>query len=1273
MTASSATLPGLRGPLRRLAGALALFGLLAGGGCKPKEPPRGPLGQDEARTRAAELERHLKRHPDDRAALRDLAHLRWLHLGDLKSARPLLERLAEGGDVVAMGSLMTIADARLDLVATRRWAEAIVLAAAKMDAGAAGRPLALGLAEAAARRLDALIGEIPGDDAHFIAFFEGVDRSRLPAAVTQPLLSGRASIARRHDEPYLSFYDAEGCVRAWQVGVVEGTLGELELRRRSEGALKVDAEASLASLSCAVRVWNPSPRAGARRLATTLDVPGERLELEISAQSPIRAYLDGALVVRSDTDDRWAPRRARVDLPVTPGPHRLEVHMAMPSEKAWLMVRATDAAGRAIASQAAPVEARAPFRGAVKAPRGAFEGAPAGLDPRIYAPWTLAFALADALADADSDQAEVHARALADAGGTFPEGQIAIAAFEAEDPSRERTASAARERRALERALAADAGLDRARIRLLELGLDRGDFAEVVGELEALPKGSLAHVDGELLRFRAYTARGSEPLAEAALARAAALHPGSCEVLKEQRGLAQRRLEVEREAELVEKSRLCPGTLSVRAGLARRRGDFAEARRILEQALARSPDDVDFLVALADLEIADGRLDAAMAVRSRLLALNPYSPRVRVGLADLVAAKGDAPAARAAVREAIARMPYATALREIGAEVGLEDDLEALRVDGMAALRAYWALEIAPYAGTAEVLVLDRSAARIYPDGGVRQIVHTITELRSREAVDRYGEVDVPEGARLLTLQSIKRDGRVVEPELIPGKDGLSLRGLAIGDAVEMEMIVDQEPNGLLPGSVDLSTFRFQSYDVPFFVSELEVFHPRSMAVKVESRAGAPATQRREAGDDVALKWRVENSPRRGVEPGARSLLDELPSVRVYTEVDVGAWLDALALRIGKAQRSNPELRRLARRLTRGEKGARAKVDALRAWVVEKVEEAGDVSTPATRTLSARKGNRLMLMRALLHEVGIRSEVWIGRDRFGPELLKGGHPMVETYEAPVLMVWLGEGEGPTPVLTHSKSVPMGYLPPNLSGGLALRVRLGDDEPAPGPVTLPKVPEALRDRRSYALELDLAGDGSGSASGSITLQGMEALIWREALRTLDRDRLHEGFERAELAVILQGATFDLEDLQIDHERELDAPLVLRFEASVRGVGVRQGADLVLRAALVPMNLGLGFTGLPERTTGMVIPYAPVQEAEVTVRLAEGTFKAAPGPAAVESEFGAFSRAVTGKGTDTLTIRTRSTLRPGIVEADEYAELVGMVRAIRQAEDEVARAR
>lgn len=1257
-----------------------LAALLALTACKPKEETRAPHTEDSARARAAALQRHLKGNPNDPVALRELAHLHWLFLKEPAKARPIFDRLAAQGDDVARASRMLFADARLDFAAVRADAKALVASAATRPAADYDtRRIQVGLAELAARLLSDNHGAVPGDDDDFIKFFDGLDRGKLPVEVSQILISLRAQIARRLDQPYLPYYDEQGCVRAWQVGPIEGTLEALELRAAAQtmspgtDAFKPDPEAVLTPLACAVRTWNLTAHGGVRRMRTSLVVPGDILTLDISSQEPIRVYLDGNPIFRSDRSDRWPARDNLLRLKVNPGPHRLEVHTAASRDKTWVMVRATDAAGKPVPSRAevGPLPAQ-PYRGTpVRIGDHDFLADRGPLAGPSYLPLRAWLAANDALADGDSDAAEQYAGKLLAYGPDFPEGHVLIATFEAADPSRERTASTSRQREAIEEALELDPGLDRARVGLLELDLDKGEVQEVLDALAALPDKALRHVPGEMIRFQAYLARGNEPLAEAALARAVELNPDSCAVLKAQRTLAQRRNEVAREDAITAELERCPGTTGSRARLAFRRGRNDEARALLLKLLDRTPDDIDVLEELAQLEIAEGKYAEAIAWRRKILALRPFGARTLLATADIQARAGDPAEARASVTRALTKIPQSNALRTIAEGLGIPDDIQKLRVDGAPLAAAYRAGKH-DYEGAGEVLVLDRSAIRVYEDGSVRQIVHTIVELRSKESIDRYGEIDPPDGVRVLTLHSIKADGTVFEPESIPEKGGLSLRGLQIGDMVEYEMLYEREPLGLLPGYVDLTTFRFQSADTPFHVSELYVAHPPAMPLRIDRRAGAPQTVEGKLGDLSLKSWRVERSPRLGVEPQMRHVLDEVPSVRVYTELDARKWLQSLALRLYAGQRSNPELRALAKNLTKGSGSARAKVEALWSWVVEEVEEAGDITAPATVSLSARKGNRLMLLRALLREAGVKSQLWLVRDNFALKPLPGGHPMLESFEVPVLAVDIND-RSPLIVMASSKVMPIGYLPPGLSNAEAMRIQLEAGDPPPSPVKLPPSPPALADRRSYELALELARDGTGTLRGTIELQGMEAAAWRDVLRTLDEDRIKEGFQRAELGAVLLGASTDLVDLEIEHKKELHKPLRLVFSATVRGALVQQGGELLMRANTIPMNMGLNYASLPQRKTGWVMPYAPVLEGKLTVTLQGAGFTAPPSAETIEGPFGSYRRTVNQDGPGKLTITTRSTLVVGTYPADRYPEIVGYTRQIKAAEDQVIRAR
>ncbi|MBL9107038.1 MAG: tetratricopeptide repeat protein [Myxococcales bacterium] len=1258
--------------------AAALAALLAlTGACKPPaRTTEAPFDADAAKARAAALERHLKQSPGDAAATRELAHLFWLHLRSPHKAAPLLDRLAAEDDPVAQVSRMLMADARLELATVRTMAQALVRGAARKDVAAVDRPTIDGLAELAARYIAENHGELPDDDSNFPKFFETLDLDALPAQVGHTLLSLRASIARRYDQPYLGYYDRQGCVRAWSVGQLEGTLAAFELRRAAAdpNAFTADPEALLTPLSCVVRVWNPLPRAGMRRMRTFVDVPGGALRLQIGSQEPIRVYVDGAPVYRNDLSERWPSGETTLELKVAPGTHRVDVHAAVPRDKVWVMLRATDLAGKPLTAGAAEKPLAAAYTDKPRQPASPFFPYDRGpLAGPAYKPLRMLLAATDAMADGDTDNAEGFTRALVHAGPAFAEGYLVVAAFEIGDPTRERAASTTRQRSAIETGLSLDPGLTRARVRLLELGLERGESAEVLDAIEELGDEALRDVSGELLRYAAYTARGNEQLADAALTRAAAIHPDHCAVLKAQRGVAQRRGDVAREDALTAKVERCPGTTGTRARLAARRGKFDEARALFQKLIERTPDDVEVMAELADIAIAEGKLDEALALRRKILALNPYNARMLLGIADLQARKGDVEAARASVEVALTRVPHSLELAQIARAVGVPDDMAPLRVAGMPLIEAY-RKQNTEYEGVAEVLVLDRSATRVYPDGSQRHIVHTIAELRSKEAIDRYGEIEPAEGSQVLTLHTIKPDGRVFEPESIPEKDGLSLRGLQIGDFVEYEYMLERPAMGLLPGYVDLSTFRFQSQETPFHVSEMIVAAPPELPLKAELRGGAPAAVVTKKDGLVISHWRVERSPRLGVEPQMRNSLYEVPSVRVYTDVSVDAWLAALGLRLYTTPRSNLELRQLTRRLIAGEKTARGKLEKLHRWVVENVEEVGEMQIPATLTLSARKGGGMMLLKAMLREAGVRAELWVARDSYGLDIKPGGNPLYESFDSPYLAVWTGEGADPVMVVTGSKVVPIGFLLPGLSRARAMRVPVGEGDPPGGEVEFPEAPAALASRRSYKFNVDLKRDGTGSVKGTIDLQGMEAAAWRDALRNVDRDRVNEGFERAELAVLFPGATVDLEELEIHNEKDLGVPLQLEFSGTIRGMIVNQGGELLMRASVVPLNVGLGYTSLPQRKTGYVIPYAPLLDAHVTIKLAGGRFTGLPSAEKITTPHGTYTRSVESTaGAEQITVHTTATLQTGVYGPEKYPGLAGLTRQVKAAEDQIIRAK
>jgi len=1251
-------------PVRLIATAFACA-LVA---CRPTPAAVGRT-TDAPSVLAQRLEAALAKDPSNRAAARDLALLQWTQLQRPAEAKRAFASLAAQGDELSAIALLIMADARLDGATVQDHAYALLssLAATRDPA-----PEAVAIAAYAALRLTGVQGADPRDDARFIAFYDRLEPRSLPFVVSQPLTSYRASIARRRGEDFRPYFRDEGCVQTWAATEVRGAMGPAELHREPfSGAFEPDSDAQLIPLSCVTRVWNPTPRAGVRWLRSYVEVPGTTLALELKTDDASVIAVDGRILARTDESEAFPRRRHRLELELEPGWHRLDVALAIPGEHTWVLARATDAQG-------APIPTRAePPTGYVAPSADAPAPVVRGFDPvaRVHrtvdsatAPLWDFLAIEEALEANDSDEAETLSRRL-EHYPRFAEGRWLRGRVELADPSRPKTISAAREQRALEDALALAPDLEGARLRSLEIMLERGDEKEVSVALDEAPASALRGLDGELFRFRTHRALGNEHLSVQALDRAKAIHPESCAVLLAELSVARAHDHVEREDAVAAKLAPCAGSHALRANLAETRGRPEEARALWTELLERVPDDIDALQALARL--ADARGDAAGATEllRRIGALNPQRIGAAVKQADLVAAGGGLPAAKGALHDLIERFPHQDALHQTGEALGITDDLLRYRVDGLGVLADYVASGVA-YEGVNEVLVLDRSIARVYPNGGQRHIVHLLVHLLSKDALDRYGEIEVPEEARLLTLRSIKPDGTILEPEVVPGKDGLELRHLEIGDYVEYEFIVEQAPTPELGNALDVTAFHFQSLDVPYHQSELFVVFPKGMPLQVDRRNGAPQAQVSTLEHDGASltvwHFRAEHVARLGVEPGHRSLIDEVPNVHIYTTPDAKRWLGRISASLVPARRSNPALRRLARALTRGKASPSARFEALWSWVVEHIEEDGDLSTPATVTLAGRRGNRTMLLHALACSIGIESEFWLVRSAFAPRELPGGNPRLGDYDTPILAVDLGETH-PLIATTVSEVLPPGYLPPGYATGDALRVVAHDDPSDPRVALPPPMPE-LQDRRAWTLAFAVDREGAAVVTGHVELQGMEALSWRQALRDVDRDRVEELFVTSELGW-LRGA--DLKHLTIDNERALHRPLVLRFEASAPGVAFPQDDAWILRSTWVPLNTAESYTALPERKTGLLISYAPRQSAEIRIAMEGVEFDEIPQEVALESPWGTFQRRVELRGGE-LVLHMTSTLQTGVVGREAYPELAAYAHRVNAATQAVVRA-
>jgi tetratricopeptide (TPR) repeat protein len=688
--------------------------------------------------------------------------------------------------------------------------------------------------------------------------------------------------------------------------------------------------------------------------------------------------------------------------------------------------------------------------------------------------------------------------------------------------------------------------------------------------------------------------RGWDDQADALVASAREAVPGACSPIRGALVLAQRRDRVDLVDRHVEELLACDARAGERYQIlvAGRRWDDAE--RELARLIALEPVQSRDRFLPSRLDLAESRADrdAVMRVLEEMRARSPRSPTSWLSLADRALAEGDRTRALEVLSAAIAQEPTDMAdLRRVRTALGGAFELEAFRVRGEEAISAY--REANASYDQPQVLVFDYSAIRVFEDMSSLQLVHQIYEARSDEAIDELGEFEPPGGAYVLTLQTIKPDGARLEPELIEGKDTISLPSLAVGDLVEMEYVRVLDPPAGLPNGVLGDRFYFASYEVPFFRSEQVLITPPGVEVTVDPRGPAPET-RQSAGPDgtIVRRWRVDRSVPLVPEPASVSAREYLPSINWSVNASWSSFLDGLRDVLADRDVIDPAAVRLARQVA-GEGDDRTRAERLYRWLLDETENNDDVFGEAPVMVAQRTGNRVRMLHYLLGLVGIRSDLLVARG-LGNDQTRSEVADEETYTNLVLRLGAatggtaeGGGEGAVYLQPTARGVPFGYLNPALRGQDALVLTTSSEggvQRVELPASLGPADSVLSDSRRVEITARVARDGGAEVEIVETFRGVEAIGWRNDLESIPDAVLEQRFEEAYVGRVLSGAR--LESLRITGRDEPNEPFVLRYVARVPALARRQGGALVL-SGLFPTALGPRFARLDERTTAQVV--------------------------------------------------------------------------------------
>jgi len=641
------------------------------------------------------------------------------------------------------------------------------------------------------------------------------------------------------------------------------------------------------------------------------------------------------------------------------------------------------------------------------------------------------------------------------------------------------------------------------------------------------------------------------------------------------------------------------------------REDLKTAEEVIAQAERVGPGSPDVLWRKADLLERLERPKEARAVRKRLISIAPWDLRARLALA-------------------------VTDEKPEGIHLAGERRLDASRM-----IAEYRSSGFRP--GGNAVLVLDSTAIEVAPDGSSIERAHLIAQVLTPEGLEYWGEVkDVPAGAVVDEIRTIKADGRMVDAEPIPGKETISLPALQVGDFVEVSYLQGIRGTG---SAYIARRWYFRTPGMPIYRSRYSVAIPAATTLQIDAHGVTPQPAQLEENGFNVYVWSHENSPMILSEPNAPPTDEYLPFVQVGFGIKWEDVRDRMRVALDRAVRPTPELTRFARESTRDASGDHQRLERLFRTVCTQVRQVGtadDLAEPASHILARREGNRMVLLTALLRILGYEPQVLLVRT-VGNSQVDYRLPNRTTYRHGLLSVKTG---GDRIFMDPSNRFnTFGVLYPFLQGMRAIDITSpAESEPF---VRIPEYPKQYL-AREIQLDLALEPDGTLAGTGHERITTAQASQYRKLLASLSPGQRQQILQ-AGLGNYFSGAL--LEEHKITGLSDPEQPLVLEYRLKVPHFARRRGNTLVIQDGFYPYRLSASLIAKPDRKLPLLLGDETRTDSHITLTLPPGARARLSKPVYLQAPLSTFSLSATQKG-NRLILEKNLHVKAGRVQPKDY---------------------
>ena len=559
------------------------------------------------------------------------------------------------------------------------------------------------------------------------------------------------------------------------------------------------------------------------------------------------------------------------------------------------------------------------------------------------------------------------------------------------------------------------------------------------------------------------------------------------------------------------------------------------------------------------------------------------------------------------------------------------------------------------------VYVLDYASTRYFEDGSGVQITHQILQPLTRETIAAFGEVGIPRNARLLTVRTIKADGRILYPTDIGDRNAISMPDLEVGDYIELEYlstISRSQPSWLRANTYQ---FFFQVSDGTLHNSIMRYDYPISweneVIFDVRNMNTSPIISQNE--EFITRVYQVTSSPPTPTDTGAPMNAEWLPNVRMAYGITWEETIEMYQDLVMSVTVPTPNMVETARSLVADIPDRSARIQRIFRFVNDEFLDAGGFfSSSVTYGWLSYEADRLALVYTLLEAIGETPELVFIRSLAADHTpLLFADTMV--FDAAALRVPLNE-ENALWLEPQTDFFPFNYISSDAQNCEAIVItgnHAGDRI---------QTPDWPLDFQKNHVSISLTIEADGSATGIIeeNLSPENSTYFRSWLDYLQDDRELTQTLESSISRSFTGAS--IQTVDISNQHNVDEPISVRYTFSVpQMVSVEE--DRLFFDTSIFSNASLAtLVRWPNRSRVLVVETSHIRDVSIEVQVPENMqMEVLSQNIELESGQNSFSLTFETEG-NTLLIRRETVIMNQRIQPENYPSFASFITGIINAD-------